>query len=172
MQKAWLSPQDLPFHSRSCTLVYLLMGLFSSSKGVSSFYHFPDLCFTLVNKSPERGYKAAMICTRTGRDVFHDCLLMSSFSCFCQRHCVCTWNLLGDFSTHLLLINRLPLWPASFLCWLWAAFVIQSVAIFKRLMRLFVRHDAVVMFFQPIHLSHEMTVWLLLPEKNCSPQIC
>lgn len=117
MQKAWLSPQDLPFHSRSCTLVYLLMGLFSSSKGVSSFHHFPDLCFTLVNKSPERGYKAAMICTRTGRDVFHDCLLMSSFSCFCQCHCVCTWNLLGDFSTHLLLINRLPMWPASFPCW-------------------------------------------------------
>lgn len=82
MQKAWLSPQDLPFHSRPCTLVYLLMGLFSSSEGVSSFYHFPDLCFTLVNQSPERGYKAAMICTRTNPLSVE---MSSTTACLCPR---------------------------------------------------------------------------------------
>lgn len=120
-RRPWLSPQDLPFHWRSCTLVYLLMGLFSISTGGQLVLSLPWSVFhprEQVTWARLQGSNDLHKDESTfSRDVFHDCLLMSSFSCFCQRHGVCTWNLLGDFSTHRLFINRLPLWPASFLCW-------------------------------------------------------
>lgn len=42
---------------------------------------------------------------------------MSVFCCFCQHHCAPSphQTSLVTFSAHLLLLNWLPLWPASFL---------------------------------------------------------